>query len=245
MSEPATNTDIVRKFEAEESQSRSEHISMDSGGTPNSDAEVTAAVDLKKICARYRFSNHMLGTRFSYELYEEGYLKVRKWEKKQLVEDYYLALRFLNPVARVTRVVARKAMYAAAGLFSATLVAGILYAITPYDQILRSSTILLACGSAISFMLFLYWSHERTYFFSSEGDCEVLKLMGSAESFRACRAIAPAISQAIEKAKSDNTRDRQMYLREEMHEHYRLQRAAVITSEACTAATRRILSQYE
>jgi len=80
---------------------------------------------------------------------------------------------------------------------------------------------------------------------TSEGGGEVLRLMGSVESFRACRSIAPVVSKAIEEAQAVNTDDRQVYLREEMHEHYRLQRANVITTEVCTAATRKILGKYE
>ena len=227
-----------------ESKVEAEHVSLDSGETARTQAEVTAEVQLKKISAEFSFSNLMHGTRFSYVLYEEGYLMVRKWKKKVLEREYYMALRFINPVAKVTRVIARRAMYAAAGLLSAGMVTAVIDAIMPYDQIFRSSTILLACGAAIAFMLFLYWSHERTHFFSTTGECVVLTLMGSVESFRTCRAIAPKIVEAIEEAQSANVTDYSVYLREEMHEHYRLQRAGAITPKDCNAATKKILGMF-
>jgi hypothetical protein len=245
MSESASNTDIVKRFEESDQEARSEHVSLDSGGTPRSQAEVTAAVEFQKPSEVFRFANRMHGTRFLFELYDEGYLKIRQWKKNALKEEFYLTLRYLDPVARVTRVVARRCMYFAAAFFSAGLVTAVIDAILPYDQIFRSATILLGCGSAISFMLFLYWSHERTHFHSATGDCEVLTLMGSVESFRSCRVLAPKISKAIEAAQSDNVKDYNVYLREEMHEHYRLQRAGAISGEACSAATKTILSKFD
>ena len=69
--------------------------------------------------------------------------------------------------------------------------------------------------------------------------------MGSVESFRSCRVLAPKITKAFEAAQSDNVSDHSVYLREEMHEHYRLQRAGAISEEACSAATKRILGKFE
>lgn len=244
MSEAASNSDIVKTFEDLESQANAEHVSMDSGDSSSNSAETTAAVDLKNASASFELSNLMHGTRFCYELYDEGYLKVRMWKNKVLEQDFYLALRFMNPVTKVTKLVARRSMYVAAGMLSAGVVTAVLDAISPYDQFFRSSTILLACGSAIAFMLFLYWSHERTDFYSATGDCAVLKLMGSVESFRSCRVIAPKIASAINDAQSQNVADYNVYLREEMHDHYRLQRAGAITPEACSEATKTILGKF-
>jgi hypothetical protein len=150
----------------------------------------------------------------------------------------------MTPEYRVTRVVAKQTIYAAAGLFAAGIVSTMLTLVTPWDGLFRASAILAGTGSAISFMLFLYWSHERTHFFTRVGRCEVLKLMGSAESYRSCRSMAPVIAKAIENARAHNTSSEKRYYRQEMREHYRLERADVITPEDCSTSTRRILARF-
>lgn len=134
---------------------------------------------------------------------------------------------------------------ASAGLLIAAVLATIAALVIPYSQLFKSAAILLCCGAAISFMLSLYWAHERMHFFWTIGKCEVLRLLGSVESFRTCSAIVPAICQAIEEAQSTNTDNRQLYLREEMREHYRLRRANAITGETCGIATHRTLSKFD
>jgi hypothetical protein len=232
--------EIEQTFHDLESQASAEHISM---GTYEPDS--TSAVELNNIRAHFNVANRLHGARFSYVLYEEGYLKVQKQKKQNLVQDHYLALRFLNAEPKVTRIVAKRTVIAALGLVGAGIVSALLGVVTPWDDFFSSTTILIGTGATIAFMLFLYLTHERTHFYTTAGDCEVLRLMGSVESYRTCRAIAPAISQAIKDAQASNPSDRAPYLREEMHEHYRLQRANVISKQACNAATRKILGGFE
>ena len=51
--------------------------------------------------------------------------------------------------------------------------------------------------------------------------------------------MAPVIAKAIENARAHNTSSEERYYREEMHEHYRLERADAITPEDCSTSTRR------
>ena len=227
-------------------EAESEHISINASGQAEiQDAEITAEVELSRVRDTFQFSDRSHGTRYIYELYEEGFLKVRAWNKKKLVQDFYLALRYLNPTSKVTKIVARRSMKAAAGLLVATVITAIISFALPYDQLFRSLSILLGSGSVISFMLFLYLTYERIHFFSATGECEVLRLMGSVESVRTCRTIAEALSKAIMEAQAQNTVDWSTYLRKEMREHYRLERADVISHDACSIATRNILGRFD
>jgi hypothetical protein len=245
MSNQTTATPLHRTAQDLEPQESAEHVSMGSTqATVTSEADTTSAIELDKVSAKFQIANRLHGTRFRYVLYEEGYLKIWKWKKNKLVREYYLSLRFMTPEYKVTRVVAKQTIYAAAGLLAAGIVSAVLAFVTPWDGFFRSSAILAGTGSAISFMLFLYWSHERTHFFTRVGRCEVLTLMGSAESYRSCRSMAPVIAKAIEDAQAHNTSAEQRYYREEMHEHYRLERADVITPENCSASTRKILGKF-
>ena len=245
MADLGTANDLVRTFHDLEAEASAEHISMESVETTGLNAaDKTAAVELNKVSAKFRVSNRLHGTRSSYVLYEEGYLKICKWKKRKLELEYYLSLRFMTPDYKVTRIVAKPPIYAAIGLLAAGIISVVLALVTPWDGFFRPTAILAGTGSAISFMLFLYWSHERTHFFTRVGKCEILKLMGSVESYRACRAMVPVIAKAIEDARTHNTSSQERYFREEMHEHYRLQRADVITPERCSISTRRILAKF-
>ncbi len=113
-------------------------------------ADKTAAVELNRVAARFLIANRMHGTRFSYVLYEEGYLKVYKWKRKKLVQEYYLSLRLMSPEYKVTRVVAKRPLHVAVGLIAAGIASAILASVTPWDGFFRSTTILAATGAAIS-----------------------------------------------------------------------------------------------
>jgi hypothetical protein len=245
MSNQATSTELLQNFQDLESQDSAEHISMGSTqATVTSEADKTSTVELNKVSAEFQIANRLHGIRFRYVLYEEGYLKIWEWKRKKLVREYYLSLRFMTPEYKVTRIVAKQTLYAAAGLLAAGIVSTVLALVTPWDGFFRPTAILAGTGSAISLMLFLYWSYERTHFFTRVGRCEILKLMGSAESYRSCRSMAPVIAKAIEDARTHNTSSEERYYREEMHEHYRLERADIITPEDCSNSTRRILSKF-
>ncbi len=232
--------EIEQAFHDDDTQTTAEHISLGSY-----EADLTAATELNNVRSQFKVSNRLHGTRFSYVLYEEGFLQVRKRKGKELVQDHYLSLRFLSDTPKVSRVIAKRTLFATVGLVAACLVSGLLFAFTPWGDIFRATTILLGTGATIAFLLFLYWSHERTHFYTASGECEVLRLMGSVESYRTCRAIVPDLCQAIRDAQANNPSDRQLYLREAMHEHYRLQRASVISKDACTTSTRRILADFQ
>ena len=240
MSTEATVSQIEQAFHDDDTQTTAEHISLGSF-----EADITSATQLNDISSRFKVSNRLHGTNFSYVLYEEGFLQVRKRKGKELVQDHYLSLRFLSDTPKISRVIAKRTLFAMIGLVAACLVSGLLFVFTPWGDIFRATTILLGTGATIAFLLFLYWSHERTHFYTAIGECEVLRLMGSVESYRTCRAIMPALCQAIRDAQANNPSDRQLYLREAMHEHYRLQRASVISKDACTTSTRRILADFQ
>jgi len=245
MSDKTTITQKIRTLHKESSPESTEHVMMETSEfLPSSSADITGAVEFNNVRSRFRVSNRLHGKHFGYVLYEEGFIKVRKWDKRDLVQDYYLSLRFLKSEPKVIRVVAKRTLLAACGLVAAVIGSALLGAFTPWQELFRATTILLGASATIAFMLFLHWTHERTQFFTAVGECEVLRLMGSIESFRTCRSIALAITRAIDDAQAKNPSNEQRYNREEMHDHYRLQRAEVISTEECSVATRRILAKF-
>ena len=239
MSIQASASEIEQSFHDMESGTDAEHISMGSY-----EADITSAVELNNIRAHLKVSNRLHGARFSYVLYEEGFLKVRKRKGKNLVQDHYLSLRFLSSKPKITRIIAKRTAYTALGLAAVGIVSVLLSLITPWVDFFRLTAMLFGVGTASAFLMFLYLTHERVHFYTAAGECEVLRLMGSVDSYRTVRAIVPAICRAIDDAQANNPNDRAVFLREAMHEHYRLQRARVISKNACGGATRRILSEF-
>ncbi|MEE8542672.1 MAG: hypothetical protein V3S94_02340, partial [Gammaproteobacteria bacterium] len=72
MSTEVTVSQIEQAFHEEDTQTTAEHISLGSY-----EADITSATELNDISSRFKVSNRLHGTRFSYVLYEEGFLQVR------------------------------------------------------------------------------------------------------------------------------------------------------------------------
>ena len=94
-------------------------------------ADITSATELNNISSRFKVSNRLHETNFSYVLYEEGFLQVRKWKGKELVQDHYLSLRFLSDTPKISHVIAKRTLFAMIGLVAACLVSGLLFVFTP------------------------------------------------------------------------------------------------------------------
>ncbi len=73
MSTQASTAEIEQSVHDLETQAGAEHVSMGS-----SEPDITSAVELNNVRSHFKISNRMRGTQFSYVLYDEGYLKVRK-----------------------------------------------------------------------------------------------------------------------------------------------------------------------
>ncbi len=80
MSTEATVSQIEQAFHDDDTQPTAEHISLGSF-----EADITSATQLNDISSRFKVSNRLHGTNFSYVLYEEGFLKVRKRKGKEMV----------------------------------------------------------------------------------------------------------------------------------------------------------------
>jgi hypothetical protein len=135
-------------------------------------------------------------------------------------------------------------MYTAGAFAAFGLVNALLAALTSLDRWFVPAASLGFLGAAAALFVFLYRSHEKTRFYTASGDIGVLTLLGTADAFTRCRAIAPRIVEAIEKAQAQNIQHRSEYLRLEMREHYRLREGEAISHDACATGTRRILSEF-
>jgi len=196
------------------------------------------------VSERFEILNRIAGKRMQLTLYEEGFVRVRKWQRNKLGADYMLSLRFLNPKPRSSRRIARRTMYAAGAFAAFGLFNTLLAALTSLDRLFVPAAVAGFLGAAVALFVFLYRSHEKTRFYTASGNVGVLTLLGTADAFTRCRAIAPRIVEAIEKAQAQNIQNRSDYLRLEMREHYRLRADDAISQDDCATGTRRILSEF-
>lgn len=207
-------------------------------------AVLAGAEEPEKITRRFEFKNRLRGRRTQLVFYAEGFLRVRQWQRKKKVRDYLLSLRFLSPDTSTSRHIPMRVLQVAAGFAGFGLLCGLISWVSPWNALFTPAAVVGAAGAALAALLFAYLAHERTKFQSFAGKTTVLTLVGTADSFKRCRAIAPEISKAIEDAQVQNIQNQTDYLRQEMREHYRLREYGVIDQNGCSDATRRILASF-
>ncbi|NIW23765.1 MAG: hypothetical protein GWN29_03950 [Gammaproteobacteria bacterium] len=137
-----------------------------------------------------------------------------------------------------------RVLHVAAGFAGLGALCSLIAWLSTWDGFFIPAAVVGVAGAVISTMLFLYLANEKTTFSTASGGAIALTLRGTADSFKRCRAMIPAIQRAIEAAQAKNIQNRSDYLRLEMREHYRLREFGVIDHDVCSTATRKILSEF-
>ncbi len=207
-------------------------------------AVLAGAEEPEKITERFEIRNRTCGKRAELILYEEGYLRVREWQRKKRVRDYLLSLRFIGTETTVTRELPMRVLQVAGGFAGLGALSSLIAWLSTWDAFFVPAAVAGFAGAILCSMLFLYLAHEKTMFSTASGDAVALTLRGTADSFKRCRAMVPKIRRAIEAAQAKNVQSRSDYLRQEMREHYRLREFGVIDQDVCSDATRKILSEF-
>lgn len=216
-----------------------EHISLGEDFTVLAGAE-----EPRKVKKKLGYKNLLTRRRTELTIYEEGYLRVRRWKGDARDEEYMVSLRFLAPRIRASRHIPMRILQIAGGFAGFGLLCSLIAYLAPWDVFFIPAAILGGVGAVSAATIFLYLAHEKTMFSTASGNAVVLTLYGTADSFKRCRSMVPAIIKAIEDAQAKNTQDRSDYLRHEMREHYRLREHGVIDHDVCGAATKKILSEF-
>lgn len=239
MSLDNTATMSAEYFHSIATDETTEHISLG-----DDFAVLAGAEEPEKITERFEYRNRLRGRRAQLTLYEEGFLRVREWQRKKRVRDYLLSLRYMGTKTSVTRKLPMRVLHVAAGFAGIGALASLIAWLSTWDAFFVPAAVVGFAGAIVSSMLFLYLAHEKTMFSTASGGAVALTLSGTADSFKRCRAMIPEIQGAIEAAQAKNVQNRSDYLRQEMREHYRLREFGVIDHDVCSAATRKILSEF-
>jgi hypothetical protein len=216
-----------------------EHIFMGSdepAGDPRQGRTVRERVELR---------NGLRRRSTAITLFEEGFAQVVERGKGAAGEPFRLDLHYLDPIPRITIVVAKRAFLTALGCALAALVSMLLAQLSVLLPVALPVALLSALGALIAAAVALCRSHELTEFHTIHGRARVLSLVANVGSIKRFRAFVPVLSRAIEESAETMTGDTSAYLRAEMREHYRLRGAGVLSDESCSASTGRILAQFD
>jgi len=231
----STNEEPIREHRFDDLTT--EHIVI--GGEADEQEKAPAVVRKREY-----IKNHIQGTITEITFYEEGFLKLREGNKKNLLKEHVLELRFIDPEPATVRLIAMR--WLACSLIMA-LLAVLASTLMPATGLARYSvfaTIVLA-GLAIGlFGNFVYRSRVSHFFCTASGKTEVVSLTGSLGCFRRAREISAQVSKAVARACADSGVHDIRYLRAEMQAHYKLAETGVITREECSDGTALILSKF-
>ncbi|MCH7853831.1 MAG: hypothetical protein IIB76_05790 [Proteobacteria bacterium] len=202
------------------------------------------ADDLKVVREREYLRNHVQRTITEITFYEEGFLKIREGNKKKLLKEHVLELRFIDPEPIMVRQIAMPWLWSSLALAVLASGAGVFLPATQIPQYAAPVAAILAALAILLFCVFVCRSKISHIFCTASGKTDVVSLCASIGCFREARNLAMQVRKAIERAGEDNGVHDVRYLRAEMQAHYRLAETGVITREECSDGTALILSKF-
>ncbi len=238
--QPFTAQDIVKSLKSNLKVPEgftSEHIHISGDETDSSDKPTVVG-------KQFTLTNRVRGLRTEFTFFDEGFVKIREYKRKKLLQAYMLELRFLNPKPTVIRRLVMQSLWTALGSGGAAAMCWLIAKWTALDAYMIPASIVFATGAIVAFLLFIYQSGEKVLFITASGKVPVLTLLASFSCLRRYRSIMPEISRAVGAAILRNTLEEEPYLRAEMQDHYRLRSGGVITAKACATGTSRILARF-
>jgi anti-sigma-K factor RskA len=216
----------------------SEHIYL------SSEAE-DDAVEPEHVVERFEVKDRRRRLSTELTLYEQGLLRSHRRRGKRRLTSHTIKLRYLDPAPTITRHIALRALYTAAGLIALATAASLLARFETLRPVVVPLALVAAAAAVVAGFVFFLRTHESTVFHTLHGRARAVTLTASFGQFGRARVILPALVRAIEDAEETISDDTALYLREEMREHYRLRRDGVLSSDDCTESTGRILAQFD
>jgi hypothetical protein len=202
-------------------------------------------VPSRTVQRRFVLKNNVRATQTEFVFFEEGYLGLRERGRGKRRAELLLDLRYLDPRPALARFVAVPELIVAAGLLFGGMVCAALAYLSVSPAFTVPAALCLMIAALPGLWWFLYRTHERVVFRTSNGQVTVFAVHANRGCLRACRALVPHIVKAINDARGRVPTGQGVYLRQEMREHYRLREAGVLTEDACATGTRRILAQFD
>ena len=197
-----------------------------------------------KVRRREYLRNHVLRSITEATYYEEGFLKIREGNKKSLLKEHVVELRFLDSDPVVSKRIATSWLWS---LLGAGALATLSLAVLPkagFPGYAMPVAGAFAALAVLSLAMFIYQCQVTHQFSTASGNAGVVSLTGSLGCIRRARVMSVQIGEAIAKAREDSGVHDVRYLRAEMQAHYKLAETGVISREACSDGTALILSKF-
>ena len=193
---------------------------------------------------RIRLRNRATGTETIIRIFRDGYLSATQRRRGKAGRERTIDLRFVDPSPKLSRFIARTPFRLMLACLSVLGIGGLLayFSILPLFSWSLVGVALLA--TTVAATIYVHRRREVIEFRTIHGRVVAFALVANLGSLRAHRRAVPKIVTAIREAHALNDPNKQLRLREEMREHYRMARAGLISDEACAAATRNILERF-
>jgi hypothetical protein len=179
------------------------------------------------------------------EIYEQGFVKITETRRGKKQRSHAIDLRFLDTVPSITPYFPRRLLKASLGALGIAALAGALAQFSQLTLIALPMAVVAGLVALGALYLFVYLSHEKITFHTMHGRAQALWLKAGLGQIRRVRAVLPDLVRAIEDSGESIGEDTMVYLRAEMREHYRLRGNGVLTEEACSESTGRILTHFD
>ncbi len=176
--------------------------------------------------------------------YEEGFLKIREGNKKALLKEHVVELRFLDSEPVVNRRIAMPWFWSSLAMGTLAWLVSVVLPITDFAGYTLPVTVFFATITFMLLGLFVYRTEVTHQFRTASGRTGVVELTGSLGCMRRARAMSLLVRKAIGRATADSGVHDVRYLRAEMKAHYKLAETGVITREACSTGTALILRKF-
>ncbi|HZF31481.1 MAG TPA: hypothetical protein VE907_20360 [Gammaproteobacteria bacterium] len=219
---------------------RAEHILLESA---DAEAEL-GRTGPGAVRQRLTLDNRVLRVRTELKLYENGYLGICERRAGRHEPERRLPLQHIDPRLSLSLRPANVALGATLG----TAAAAAVLAALGYASVAPSTTLPAAAAASllavVAAALYLLRAQERVQLVTRHGRVAVVTLIANRGCMRACRALVPPLSAAIEAAVQRAEGDRTRQLRAEVREHYRLYEIGLLSSGDCMLGVQRVLAAY-
>ena len=237
----------ARTFNAED-MANAEHLVLETGVHERLQLENEPPLDERRLTVErnMELNDRARGIKTRLVIYQEGVLRVRQTQrKKKELKSHLLLLRYLDPVPSASEHRATRVLYGAGACAGVAALAFVLAQFAPVRPVALPLGIVALTAGLVAGVLAAYLSHRRVTFYTLHGRSAAIDLKAGFGYRRRLRAMLPTLSAAISKAAAAVSDDTATFLREEMREHYRLRSEGILTTEACTKGTGRILARFD
>ena len=223
-----------------------EHIELDDSTVecPTLSTKVVAPTEKPELTDQIEIRDRLRRRRTIVRLYSDGQAEVAL-QRHRGSYRHRINLRYLDAVPAVERKYPFRLLKASAILAGLTAVA----AIPAWFGWLAAYTVptaLTGLGLTLACLFVAYYlSHQRIAFETLHGRAETIRFGAGLGTIGRFNKLVPMISEAIATVAVSITDTTEVYLRNEMREHYRLRSEGVLSHVECADSTGRILESFD